>query len=82
MNSLLQRLPVFTALYLQKQEHKLDLYKQAIDAASPSRVLAMGYSITRVNGKAVRSLVDVPAGTRVETTVEGGSFTSVVDENK
>ena len=82
LNSLLQRLPVFTALYLQKQEHKLDLYKQAIDAASPSRVLAMGYSITRVGGKAVRSLADVPAGTRVETTVEGGCFTSVVDENK
>lgn len=82
MNSLLQRLPVFTALYLQKQEHKLDLYKQAIDAASPSRVLAMGYSITRVGSRAVRSLADVPAGTRVETTVAGGSFTSVVDENK
>ena len=82
MNSLLQRLPVFTALYLQKQEHKLDLYKQAIDAASPSRVLAMGYSITRVGGRAVRSLADVPAGTRVETTVAGGSFTSIVDENK
>ena len=82
LNTLLQRLPVFTALYFQKQEHKLALYKQALDAASPSRVLAMGYSITRVNGKAVRSLADVPAGTRVETTVEGGSFISVVDENK
>ena len=82
LNTLLQRLPVFTALYLQKQEHKLDLYKQAIDAASPSHVLAMGYSITRVGGKAVRSLADVSPGTRVVTTVAGGSFTSIVDENK
>lgn len=82
LNTLLQRLPVFTALYLQQQRHKLELFEQGVAAASPSRVLAMGYSITRVGGKAVRSLADVPAGTRVVTTVAGGSFTSVVDENK
>lgn len=82
INTLLQRLPVFTALYLQQQQHKLSLFEQSAATASPARVLAMGYSITRVGGKAVRSLADVPPGTQVETTVAGGSFTSIVDENK
>lgn len=82
LNSLLQRLPVFTALYLQKQEHKLDLYKQAMDAASPLHILAMGYSITRVNGKAVRSLDDVAPGDDVVTFVSDGEFTSTVKDKK
>lgn len=82
INTLLQRLPVFTTLYLQQQQHKLSLFEQSAATASPARVLAMGYSITRVGGKAVRSLADVPPGTQVETTVAGGSFTSIVDENK
>lgn len=82
LNSLVQRLPVFAALYLQKQGHKLDLYKQSIDAASPHRILAMGYSIARVGGRVVRSLDDVPVGATVVTTVAGGSFTSVVKESK
>lgn len=82
LNTLLQRLPVFATLYLQKQEHKLDLYKQAVEAASPSRILAMGYSVSRVGGKVVRSVADVPAGSEVVTMFAGGSFTSVVKENK
>lgn len=82
LNTLLQRLPVFAALYLQKQEHKLDLYKQSIDAASPARILAMGYSVSRVDGRVVRSVGDVPVGATVVTTVADGNFTSVVNDNK
>ena len=78
--SVLQGLPLHATLCMQKQHHRLDLLQQRADAASPSRILALGYSITRVGGKVVRSPGDVPAGTRVVTTVAGGDFTSIVEQ--
>ena len=80
LQSVLQRLPVATALFMQSQYHKLDLCQRSMDAASPEHILALGYSITRVNGKAVRSLDDVAVGDNVTTTVVGGEFTSVITE--
>ena len=54
-----------------------------IEASSPERLLALGYSITRVNGKAVHSVDDIAPGDEIITTVAGGEFTSkVIDKNK
>lgn len=78
LQMLVQRLPVSTALFLQEQHHKLDLWQRYMDAASPQRILALGYSITRVAGKVVRSMADVPVGATVTTTVADGELTSVV----
>ncbi len=83
LQSLVQRIPVVTALFMQEQHHKLDLNQKYIEASSPERLLALGYSITRVNGKAVRSVDDVAPGDEIITTVAGGEFTSkVIDKNK
>ena len=83
LQSLVQRIPVVTALFMQEQHHKLDLNQKYIEASSPERLLALGYSITRVNGKAVRSVDDIAPGDEVITTVAGGEFTSkVIDKNK
>ncbi len=81
LQSLLQRIPVATALFMQGLHHKLDLCQKYIDASSPERILALGYSITRINGKAVRSTDDIMPGDEIVTTVSGGSFTSKVTDN-
>ncbi|MBO7302297.1 MAG: exodeoxyribonuclease VII large subunit [Bacteroidaceae bacterium] len=82
LQAVLQRLPVATALFMQSQHHKLDLCQRSMEAASPEHILALGYSITRVNGKAVRSLDDVMPGDSVATMVAGGEFISVITEKK
>ena len=83
LQSLVQRIPVATALFMQARHHKLDLCQKYIDASSPERILALGYSITRVNGKAVRSIDDIAPGDEVVTVVTGGEFASkVIDKNK
>ena len=76
----LLRLPVSVALYLQRQGHRLDMWEQRAKAASPERILSLGYGIMRVNGRVVRSIDDVEEGAQLVTTVAGGSFTSVVTE--
>ncbi len=78
LQSLVQRMPVAAALFMQAQHHKLDLWQKYMDAASPEHILALGYSITRVNGKAVRSLNDIAPGDEVVTAVADGEFTSIV----
>ena len=72
------QIPVYTALYMQGQRHRLDLFQRSIDAASPEHILSLGYSITRLNGKAVRDAGNLKPGDEVETTVAGGTFTSVI----
>ena len=79
MGTLVRQLPVTTALYMQAHHHKLDLCKQSIDAASPEHILSLGYSITRINGRAVRSLDTLCVGDEVTTTVADGEFTSTVN---
>jgi exodeoxyribonuclease VII large subunit len=63
---------------MQGQRHRLDLFQRSIDAASPEHILSLGYSITRLNGKAVRDASNLKPGDEVETTVAGGTFTSVI----
>jgi exodeoxyribonuclease VII large subunit len=80
LQSLVQRIPVATALFMQGQHHRLDLWQKYMDAASPEHVLELGYSITRVNGRAVRSIAEISPGDRVTTTVAGGEFTGTVTD--
>lgn len=57
---------------------RLDSLAELLDALSPQATLRRGYSITRVNGKAVTSAAQVAAGSVMETTVADGTITSVV----
>lgn len=78
IETVIGQMPVYTALYLQAQQHKLELFQRSIDAASPEHILSLGYSITRLNGKAVRDAGTLKPGEEVETTVAGGTFTSII----
>ena len=78
MEILVEQSPVHTALFMQAQRHKLDLFQRSIDAASPEHILSLGYSITRLNGKAVRDASSLKAGDEVETAVASGTFTSII----
>ena len=80
LQSVVQRLPVVTALFVQRQNHKLDLYAQQVEAASPQRILSMGYSLTTCNGKIVRSPHGLSDGDVLVTRLSEGTVTSIVDK--
>lgn len=71
-----------SAMFMKEQRHRLDVCQGILDAASPERILSLGYSITRINGKAVRSVKELSSGDEVTTTVSGGEFTSIVNKKK
>mgnify|MGYP002621889376 CR=1 FL=1 len=51
-----------------------------IDSASPERLLKLGYSISRLNGKAVKDVKSLKAGDQIMTTVANGIFISTVNQ--
>ncbi len=70
-----------TRFALQKSRSKLDLATAQIDSASPERLLRLGYSITRANGKVVTRASEVPPDTVLTTTLADGTLQSVSVES-
>ncbi len=65
--------------YIDTQRHHLQLAEKTIALRSPEKIYRMGYSLTRANGKPLRSVQDAPAGTRIETELIDGKITAVVE---
>ena len=73
-----QRLTTAAADLLREQHHRLDLTEKALTLADPAHILRRGYSITRRDGKAVRSAADLKPGDRITTTLSQGEITSTI----
>ncbi len=70
-----------TNLVQRRQESRQSLKELTgkLDLLSPNSTLARGYSITRLaNGKVVRTVKKITAGTKIRTLVTDGEFESVV----
>lgn len=60
------------------RRHQLEMLAQTIQMHSPERIYRMGYSLTTVNGKIIRSTAELPGGTILTTHLSDGSVQSVV----
>ncbi len=78
LSAVVRQLPVATELCMQKHRHMMDLFEAGIKAASPQRILSLGYSLTLCNGSVVRSVDDIKAGYEVVTQLADGELTSTV----
>lgn len=54
----------------------IDAYTRLAHVLSPMATLRRGYSITRIDGRAINSPDDIPAGATIETTLAGGKIIS------
>lgn len=64
-----------------KDRHFFELAETKMKYVDPKNVLERGYSITRLNGKAVHSVKDVKAGEVLETVLADGKLKSVAEKN-
>ena len=65
---------------LYKQRSKLELWEKTIALHSPERIYRMGYTLTTMDGKVVRSIRDVKAGQQLQTHTADGVILSEVVE--
>lgn len=63
---------------ISRQTARLDALQRLAEVLSPEHTLKRGYSLTTLNGKAVRSATQVSPGDELVTILAGGSVTSVV----
>lgn len=63
---------------ISRSLQQLDSREQLIRALSPEAILLRGYSITRINGRAINSATQVTKGDLIDTTLADGTISSVV----
>ena len=64
---------------LMVEKHRLELLEGRAQNLDPQLLLRRGYSITLVGGKALRDPSQVKQGDKIETRLEKGTITSIID---
>jgi len=72
----------YTQKLLIQQKNEMDSIRKSIHLLKPEQVLKRGYSITRVNGKAVTHAQFLNKGDLIETQLYNGNVTSNVNKIK
>lgn len=67
---------------IRSRQEALAVAGRTLEMLRPEKVLKRGYSITRVNGKVLKTTGDVRKGDPIETLVDGGVITSLVEKTK
>ncbi len=78
LDSIAQRLLQTQQLFVAAQQNRLQILQQRLLSCSPERIFKMGYSMTKANGKVVRSAVDVAEGDVLTTYLLDGAIESTV----
>lgn len=75
-----QQLKLYTSALLNKEHNRLDILENKIKNASPERILKLGFTITRINGKAVKDATLLHKGDMIETEFAQGKVKSTVSQ--
>ena len=78
LDNLWQSLRFATQTRLHRQRSQFQLWEKTIALHSPERIYRMGYSLTTINGKIVKSIHDVTAGEEIQTHTADGVIHSEV----
>lgn len=73
-----QRIVTGTNNMLNNLKHQIETIDIKLDSADPQRILNLGFSITRIDGKSVRDASTLQAGQTIETTLQSGTITSII----
>lgn len=82
METLNQRITSAVQRLIDRRRHTLDILEQRTKSLDPTLLLQRGYSITLVNGHALRSPSAVKPGDIIVTRLADGTVKSIVNETK
>lgn len=78
LDRLAATLPPVVRQRIMGESHRLELLAKRLEAADPVLLLKRGYSITLLNGRAVRSVTELHDGDVIETRLSDGRIMSEV----
>jgi exodeoxyribonuclease VII large subunit len=73
-----QRLRMAVQQQLFRQRAKFELWEKTIKLHSPERIYRMGYTLTTVDGKIIKSISQVQPGQQIQTHLVDGVITSEI----
>lgn len=73
-----KQMGLYASQRLQNEGRRIELLESKLEGANPQRILSLGFSITRVGGKAVKDVNEVKEGEEIETTLASGTLRSIV----
>lgn len=82
MEMLHQKATIHAPLIIQKERHRIELIENNLSCSYPDRILRLGFSITRMNGKAVYDTKHLQEGDELETTLASGILKSTITWKK
>ena len=82
LDSIPARVEAAVARRIDNEHHRLDIARRGIRLAAPDRILALGFSITLKDGKAVRDASHLRKGDLLVTRLAKGSVESRVTKNE
>ena len=74
-----RQLVLYAPVLLRNHQKHIELMESKLQSAHPDRILRLGFSITRIGGKAVKDASDVQEGDEIETTLAAGTIRSRVE---
>ena len=78
LSLMVEKLPVYSSRCLSLQQDALNTMEEKMALLHPDNILKRGFSITKLNGKAVTSPDELSSGTEIVTKVYRGEVISVV----
>jgi exodeoxyribonuclease VII large subunit len=81
LNQFQNRIPGAASILLKSGNIELEHIRRQIRNMSPENVLKRGYSITLLNGKAIKSFEEVKKGDIIQTTIFEGNISSIVQSS-
>ena len=73
-----ERITMLARMRMEKEAQTLDFIDRTIELSKPENILRRGFSITRLNGKALTSAKTLHSGDIIETEMADGKFASEV----
>lgn len=80
LDSIASTIRIAACSVLERENSKLDSLERLTAVLNPTSTLKRGYSITRINGKAVSAIKSVKAGDVLETQTVDGTIVSTASE--
>jgi len=76
LDIIIQAIQMHTKQRLQREKDKMEFIDKTIKMAQPDNILKRGFSITRLNGHAVKSATSVPEGSTLKIQTADGELTA------
>lgn len=73
-----ERITMLARMRMEKEAQALDFIDRTIELSKPENILRRGFSITRLNGKALTSAKTLHSGDIIETETSDGTFVAEV----